>query len=307
MFREWGFLLTEMVGLIVLAALLGLFAGWVIWGRRSGSSVSEAEVVNLRRDLKACHAAHSEKDARIAALQADLSTSETKAEQRGLNGSQDAESRRADTQALGAAEGAAQSTTSALSAAGAAAAVSATTADAAEDAGTGEAGDISTGAEGTAGADAASGADAATNADASAGADDASGADSTSDADTSTKAASADMSGSDVVDRDGDGVIEGTDEGEKPATLDAARDGTPDDLKQIKGIGPKLEALCNRLGFYHFDQIAAWTPQEVAWVDANLEGFKGRVTRDEWVAQAKLLASGGETEFSERVKDGDVY
>ncbi|MEL6701749.1 MAG: NADH-quinone oxidoreductase subunit E, partial [Pseudomonadota bacterium] len=47
--------------------------------------------------------------------------------------------------------------------------------------------------------------------------------------------------------------------GTKPAALDAARDGQGDDLKQIKGVGPALEKLCNALGFYHFDQIAAWT------------------------------------------------
>ena len=93
----------------------------------------------------------------------------------------------------------------------------------------------------------------------------------------------------------------------KPATLTAARGGTPDDLKQIKGVGPKLEALCNDLGFYHFDQIAAWTADEVAWVDANLKGFKGRVSRDGWVAQAKVLAEGGTTEFAKKVKKGGVY
>ena len=81
-------------------------------------------------------------------------------------------------------------------------------------------------------------------------------------------------------------------EGSRPAALDAPRDGKADDLKQIKGIGPKLEKLCNSMGFWHFDQIANWTPQEVAWVDANLQGFKGRVTRDNWVAQAKFLAVG---------------
>ena len=108
-------------------------------------------------------------------------------------------------------------------------------------------------------------------------------------------------------DYDGDGVREGTDEGTRPAGLDAPRDGKADDLKQIKGIGPKLEKLCNSLGFWHFDQVAAWTSDEVAWVDANLEGFKGRVTRDKWVEQAGVLASGGETEFSKRVEDGDVY
>lgn len=96
-------------------------------------------------------------------------------------------------------------------------------------------------------------------------------------------------------------------EGKRPEALSQARDGGADNLKEIKGIGPKLEKLCNSLGFFHFDQIANWTPEEVAWVDANLEGFKGRVTRDEWVKQATILAAGGETEFSQRVDDGKVY
>ncbi|MBY4895203.1 hypothetical protein KUL25_20770 [Rhodobacteraceae bacterium N5(2021)] len=96
-------------------------------------------------------------------------------------------------------------------------------------------------------------------------------------------------------------------EGTRPAALDGPRGGTADDLKRIKGVGPKMEQLCNSLGFYHFDQIAAWTPDEVRWVDQNLQGFKGRVTRDDWVNQASLLASGGETEFSRKVDDGNVY
>ncbi len=95
--------------------------------------------------------------------------------------------------------------------------------------------------------------------------------------------------------------------GEKPETLDAPRDGGADDLKMIKGVGPKLEKLLHKLGFFHFDQIAGWSAAELAWVDDNLEGFKGRATRDDWVGQAKVLASGGETEFAGRVKKGDVY
>ena len=95
--------------------------------------------------------------------------------------------------------------------------------------------------------------------------------------------------------------------GKKPEALSAARDGGADDLKMIKGVGPKLEAMLQRLGFYHFDQIGNWTEDEVAWVDQNLEGFKGRVSRDNWVAQAKTLAAGGDTEFASRVKKGDVY
>ncbi|MEO0390778.1 MAG: endonuclease [Pseudomonadota bacterium] len=96
-------------------------------------------------------------------------------------------------------------------------------------------------------------------------------------------------------------------EEKKPETLSAAREGGPDDLKMIKGVGPKLEGLLHSLGFYHFDQIANWQAAEVAWVDQNLQGFKGRVSRDNWVAQAKLLAAGGETEFSKKVEKGGVY
>ncbi|GGO51848.1 Predicted 5' DNA nuclease, flap endonuclease-1-like, helix-3-turn-helix (H3TH) domain [Roseovarius pacificus] len=115
-------------------------------------------------------------------------------------------------------------------------------------------------------------------------------------------------SGKDAIpDYDGDGVKEGTEEGSRPEGLSAPRGGNADDLKQIKGIGPKLELLCNELGFYHFDQIAGWGVDEVAWVDANLKGFRGRVSRDNWVEQARILAGGSDTEFSKRVEDGDVY
>jgi NADH-quinone oxidoreductase subunit E len=95
--------------------------------------------------------------------------------------------------------------------------------------------------------------------------------------------------------------------GKKPRVMKAPRKAGADDLKQIKGVGPKLEKLLNSMGFFHFDQVAKWTAAEVAWVDENLEGFKGRVSRDGWVDQAKLLAEGGETAFSKKVKKGDVY
>ncbi|MDQ7070938.1 MAG: NADH:ubiquinone oxidoreductase [Rhodobacterales bacterium] len=93
----------------------------------------------------------------------------------------------------------------------------------------------------------------------------------------------------------------------KPEGLSAARGGKADDLKQIKGIGPKLEILCNEMGFYHYDQIASWGTDEVAYMNENLKGFKGRVSRDTWVEQAALLASGEATEFSKRVEKGNVY
>lgn len=89
---------------------------------------------------------------------------------------------------------------------------------------------------------------------------------------------------------------------DKPELLTSARGGAPDDLKKIKGVGPKLEKLCNKLGVWHFDQIASWSDSEVAWVDYHLEGFKGRIVRDDWVTQAGILAAGGETEFTRRQK-----
>ena len=93
----------------------------------------------------------------------------------------------------------------------------------------------------------------------------------------------------------------------KPRTMKAPRKAGADDLKMIKGVGPKLEKLLNTLGFYHFDQIAKWSAEELSWVDENLEGFKGRASRDEWVSQASTLAKGEMTGFSSRVKKGDVY
>ena len=85
----------------------------------------------------------------------------------------------------------------------------------------------------------------------------------------------------------------------EPETLSAPRGGGADDLKLLKGVGPKLEQTLNALGFYHFDQIAKWTDAEIAWVDTRLK-FKGRIERDGWIEQAKILAAGGETEFSKR-------
>ncbi|MHA7773011.1 NADH-quinone oxidoreductase subunit E [Roseibium sp. M-1] len=91
----------------------------------------------------------------------------------------------------------------------------------------------------------------------------------------------------------------------EPELLKAARGGKADDLKKLKGVGPKLEATLNELGFFHFDQVASWGPAEVAWVDSRLK-FKGRIERDGWIDQAKILASGGETDFSKRVEAGEV-
>lgn len=201
MFKEWGFLITEMVFLLILAALLGLFAGWIVWGRARNADAPESRALSrLRADLEACRVSGQAKDRRIGEL-----------ENRLVNG---------NDKALAAAAG---------------------------------------------------------------------------------------LVDGNEIDFEGDGRPEGTGEGVKPAVLAAPREGGADDLKKISGVGPKLEQLCHALGVYHFDQIAGWSDQEVAWVDANLEGFRGRVTRDGWVAQARELAGSGGAAVSRPVDEGDVY
>lgn len=71
-----------------------------------------------------------------------------------------------------------------------------------------------------------------------------------------------------------------------------AKPKTPDDLKLISGIGPKLEQVLNGLGIWTYSQIANWGREEVAWVDDYLS-FKGRIGRDDWIGQATKLAAGG--------------
>ena len=92
----------------------------------------------------------------------------------------------------------------------------------------------------------------------------------------------------------------------RPVGLSAPRAGVPDDLQRIRGIGRRNEELLNSLGIFHFGQIAAWTPGEARWVGAYL-AFPERIERDDWVGQATVLASGGDTGYikAERRKARD--
>jgi NADH-quinone oxidoreductase subunit E len=81
-----------------------------------------------------------------------------------------------------------------------------------------------------------------------------------------------------------------TGQGSPPAAL-AAPEGPPDDLKKISGIGPGIEKTLHELGVFHFRQIAAFTPENVAWVNRRLH-FKGRIERENWIDQARTLAAG---------------
>lgn len=76
---------------------------------------------------------------------------------------------------------------------------------------------------------------------------------------------------------------------------------TKDDLKLISGVGPALEKKLNKLGVKTYADIAQWKKADVERVDEELN-FKGRIQREDWVKQARVLAKGGETEFSKRAK-----
>ena len=80
--------------------------------------------------------------------------------------------------------------------------------------------------------------------------------------------------------------------GSRPAALPGARAGNADNLQRVKGIGPVNEKRLHELGVFHFDQIAAWTRDEIRWVGTYLS-FPGRIDREQWLAQAASLAHGG--------------
>ncbi len=64
-----------------------------------------------------------------------------------------------------------------------------------------------------------------------------------------------------------------------------------DDLRRIKGLGPKLVAMLAEHGVTSFAQIAAWDDADIDRIDARLGRFQGRIRRDNWVEQAKFLAA----------------
>lgn len=83
-----------------------------------------------------------------------------------------------------------------------------------------------------------------------------------------------------------------------PAPAPAAEPaGEADDLRRIKGVGPKLVALLHGFGVTRYSQIAAWTDADIDAMDARLGTFAGRIRRDSWVEQAKLLAASDQAGF----------
>ena len=84
----------------------------------------------------------------------------------------------------------------------------------------------------------------------------------------------------------------------------SAPQGEPDDLQRLKGVGPKLSNMLGELGVYHYHQIASWSDEHVIIVDERLGSFKGRIHRDLWREQARLLAEGRFDEFEAKFGSG---
>lgn len=89
----------------------------------------------------------------------------------------------------------------------------------------------------------------------------------------------------------------------QPPLLATPRGGKADDLELIIGVGSRIAALLNRLGVFHFDQIACWNDRDLAWMDRQIPNFQGRAKREQWIEQARQLAGGGSPVSSSYDKD----
>lgn len=90
-----------------------------------------------------------------------------------------------------------------------------------------------------------------------------------------------------------------------PARMTSARGGKADNLNAIEGIGPAMAKLVNSVSFYRFDQIANLSEADVVVVDAKMKTFNRRITRDKWLAQAKIIVGEGLEAFRIRAKTND--
>jgi len=91
--------------------------------------------------------------------------------------------------------------------------------------------------------------------------------------------------------------------GRRPPTLSAPLGPGKDELALIKGIGPRNEKSLNGLGIFHFCQIADWSAGEAEWI-GHAMAFPGRIEREHWIEQARVLCAGEETDYAEAVRAG---
>lgn len=91
----------------------------------------------------------------------------------------------------------------------------------------------------------------------------------------------------------------------KPLVLSSPKPTGKDNLKKIKGINSKIESDLNNIGIYHFEQIAKWSNKNAEWIEAYLS-IQGSAKNNQWIEQAKILQTGKETIYSQKVLDGEI-
>lgn len=91
----------------------------------------------------------------------------------------------------------------------------------------------------------------------------------------------------------------------KPLVLSSPKPVGKDNLQKIKGIDSTIENNLNNLGIYHFEQISKWSNKNCDWIEEFLH-FPGCAKNNQWVEQAKILQSGKETIYSQKVEDGEI-
>ena len=91
----------------------------------------------------------------------------------------------------------------------------------------------------------------------------------------------------------------------KPLILSSPRPSGKDKLIKIKGIDLKVEKDLNKLGIFHYNQIAAWSNKNCDWIEEFLQ-LPGTAKKNQWIEQAKILESGKETVYSQKVDNDEV-
>ena len=91
----------------------------------------------------------------------------------------------------------------------------------------------------------------------------------------------------------------------KPLILSSARPVGKDKLIKIKGIDLKVEQDLNKLGIFHFNQIAAWSNKNCDWVEEFLS-LPGCAKKNQWIEQARILEAGKETVYSQKIESEEV-
>ncbi len=84
--------------------------------------------------------------------------------------------------------------------------------------------------------------------------------------------------------------VKTTGESRPPAWVMVRPYGPRDDLQRLEGVDPNIERLLNRLGIYHYHQIARFETSDVEWLVEHVEGVPAQMIRESWIVDALRLS-----------------